>query len=180
MRAATAKRPPPAPCHPHCALYLRLATSTAPSTCALPPAPRPPPAPCRSPRAFNLRLAGRHAPSTCSLPVAALPPPAPCASTPATHTPMCALTPAAAPLLRHLKSTQRARLRYIGREKSLYHAFRRISCQQRPGTRPCWLGEIHAVAGSCIWNPNKWYIPGLRIYYHIHTNHTSMYAAAAT
>jgi hypothetical protein len=51
--------------------------STAPSTCALPPAPRLQPAPCLSSRAFNLRLASRRAPSTCALPPAPRPPPAP-------------------------------------------------------------------------------------------------------
>ena len=49
---------------------------------------------------------------------------------------------AAAARRRHRAKQRRG---YIGREKSLYYAFRLISCQPRLGTRPGGLGKLQAV-----------------------------------
>jgi hypothetical protein len=81
---------PPPSAH-RSAFILRLAASTAPSTCALPVAARLQPAPCL----HHLRLAASTPPSTCALHLRL---------TASTAPSTCALPVAAAPLLRHLTS----------------------------------------------------------------------------
>jgi hypothetical protein len=53
--------------------------------------------------------------------------------------------PGAAAARRRHRAKQHRGYIVIGREKSLYYAFRLISCQPRPGMLPGRLGEIQAV-----------------------------------
>ncbi len=73
---------------------------------------------------------------------------------------------AASALRRRLRAGQWELFIFFLRERSLYYAFRLISCQPRLGTRPCWLGKLQAVTACPPTNLFQCRNHHVRLYYY--------------